>query len=207
MSTRDREDSMLRSAGDEGSRSLQGNSLQCPGALCSPEALCRRRALQVGRRKRVPYLHGDHPQLLGRQPPHLTRQHLCLVQDGEIGVGHGSQDPACHYAEQPDGWPRGPRPVRAAGTAADQSGRPHGLLFLGLAGHAASGHSPPTGSRRWPWEAQPAKLSGLLRSRLRGAAAVAGKLRGRPAAARARGRPPSPGSGGSETATPTGRAG
>lgn len=143
----------------EGLKETRGPAA-CKSAHCNALELCAARRLcaagvrcKWGGAKRVPYLHGDHPQLLGRQPPHLTRQHLRLVQDGEIGVGHGSQDPACHYAEQPEGWPRGPRPVRAAGTAADQSGRPHGLLFLGLAGHAASGHSPPTGSGRWPWEA------------------------------------------------------
>lgn len=66
---------------------------------------------------------------------------------------------------------------------------------------------PPTGFGCWPPEARsPPNFPRLLRSRLRGAAAVAGKLRGRPAAARARGRPPSPGGSGSETAAPAGRA-
>lgn len=80
------------------------------------------------------YLHGDDPQLLDRQPAHLARQHLRLVQDGEIGFGPGAQKPARDQAEQPEGRPQRPGPGR--------------LLFLRLAGHAASPNSLPTGSGR-----------------------------------------------------------
>ena len=52
-----------------------------------------------------PYLHSDDPQLFRRQPPHLARQHLSLVQDREFGVGPGPQQPAHGQAEQPEGRP------------------------------------------------------------------------------------------------------
>lgn len=152
------------------------------------------------------YLHGDDPQLLGRQPPHLARQHLCLVQDGEVGVDHCAQEPAHRQAEQPEGRPQrsGPDPAGLASAAAGQGGRPRRLLFLRLAGHAASPHSPPTGSRRrkagreqrevrpGPSRRTPQNFLPLVQTPLR--AAAASKLRGRPATARERGRPPSPGS-------------
>lgn len=161
-----------------------------------------------GGAKGATYLHGDDPQFLGRQPSHLARQHLRLVQDGEVGVGHGAQQPARAQAEQPEGRPPRPGPGRAgrAPAAAGQGGRPRRLLLLRLAGHAASPHSPPTGSRRREagreqWEVRPGparrtpqNFLALLQTPPRAAAAP--KLRGRPATARERERPPSPGSGG-----------
>lgn len=163
MSTRDRESWMWRSLQEQkGPAAGLGAPCSAPG-LCAAGEHCKR-----GGEKRVAYLHGDYPQLLGSQPPHLTRQHLRLIQDGEVGVGHGAQDPACHKAEQPEGRPRGPRPARAAGTAADQSGRPYGLLFLGLAGHAASGHSRRRDSGAGRGRRSPPNFPRLLRSRLRG---------------------------------------
>lgn len=109
------------------------------------------------------YLHGHDPQLLCRQSLHLASQHLRLVQDGEVGVGLGAQEPACHQAEQPEGRPRRPGsgpgpslgssypgPGRTSQQSQSQAGHyPRRVFFFGLSGHAAfpGSKSPQTGSR------------------------------------------------------------
>lgn len=57
-----------------------------------------------------PYLHGDDPQLLGGEFPHLGGQNLRLVQDGELRLG-GAQPADQRQAEEAE---RSPTPLAAA---------------------------------------------------------------------------------------------
>lgn len=100
-----------------------------------------------------PYLHGDDPQLLGGEFPHLAGQDLRLVQDGELRLGGAqrAQQRQAQEAERPPVPPgRGsgggaglqpPAAPRHAGgaPAAGSAGRGQRLPRSGAARHAGDG--------------------------------------------------------------------
>lgn len=93
-----------KETGGEAKQPLGKESLQRKGKKKQEKGGKKREEKEAGQGgKGGPYLHGDDPQLLGGQFPHLRRHHLRFLQDGELRLGGSqpAQQRQAHEAQRP----------------------------------------------------------------------------------------------------------